>query len=183
MISEQTTSQTEEQSLGSSSSSITSTTTTTATTRTYDVEMERMRRDYFNHDESIVHLDHAGSTLTSSKCLKKAFEQLFFPNNNDNNNEDETNETNDNDDTLINNNNNNNNTMKYDHNTSKYSSTNVSIDLSKYKPDFIVASLYKWFGYPTGLGILLIRKIRISKINFQPRNNYFAGGNVQKIIY
>ena len=62
---------------------------------------------------------------------------------------------------------------------SKHSSTNVPIDLSKYKPDFVVFSFYKWFGYPTGLGALLIRKMRVSNIDFRPRNGYFSGGVVQ----
>ncbi|KAG2392742.1 hypothetical protein C9374_011467 [Naegleria lovaniensis] len=62
---------------------------------------------------------------------------------------------------------------------SKHSSTNVSIDLSKYKPDFVAFSFYKWFGYPTGLGALLIRKMRVSNIDFRPRNGYFSGGVVQ----
>ncbi|KAL9649759.1 hypothetical protein ABK040_009574 [Willaertia magna] len=60
----------------------------------------------------------------------------------------------------------------------KYSSTNTPIDLSKIKPDFLVFSFYKWFGYPTGLGALLINKRRISKIDFKFRNSYFGGGNV-----
>jgi len=63
--------------------------------------------------------------------------------------------------------------------SSKHSSTNVSIDLSKFKPDFVTLSFYKWFGYPTGLGALLIRKTRLSDVNFIPRNGYFAGGTIK----
>ena len=31
------------------------------------------------------------------------------------------------------------------------------LDLSQYRPDFVVFSFYKLFGYPTGLGALLVR--------------------------
>ncbi|ETV89358.1 hypothetical protein, variant 1 [Aphanomyces astaci] len=39
----------------------------------------------------------------------------------------------------------------------KLAATNP-VDLSKYKPDFMVMSFYKLFGYPSGLGALLIRR-------------------------
>jgi molybdenum cofactor sulfurtransferase len=39
----------------------------------------------------------------------------------------------------------------------KYCSTNF-LDLSVFKPDFVPLSLYKIIGYPTGLGVLLIKK-------------------------
>ena len=32
-----------------------------------------------------------------------------------------------------------------------------SLDLSQYRPNFVALSFYKLFGYPTGLGALLIR--------------------------
>jgi selenocysteine lyase/cysteine desulfurase len=34
---------------------------------------------------------------------------------------------------------------------------NTPIDLTKYPADFVVTSFYKIFGYPTGIGALLVR--------------------------
>ncbi|RXG58603.1 Molybdenum cofactor sulfurase [Armadillidium vulgare] len=49
------------------------------------------------------------------------------------------------------------------------------LDLSKYKPDFVPISFYKIFGYPTGLGCLLVGK-RAWHCLHKP---YFGGGTVQ----
>jgi molybdenum cofactor sulfurtransferase len=35
--------------------------------------------------------------------------------------------------------------------------SNAPLDLSRYRPDFVCVSFYKMFGYPTGLGALLVR--------------------------
>ena len=53
-------------------------------------------------------------------------------------------------------------------------STNT-LDLSSVKPDFVVISFYKMFGYPTGLGALLIRN---SSSCILERRDYFGGGTV-----
>ena len=54
-----------------------------------------------------------------------------------------------------------------------YVSTN-SLDLSKVTPDFVVMSFYKMFGYPTGLGALLVRNSSSGILE----KNYFGGGTV-----
>ncbi len=48
------------------------------------------------------------------------------------------------------------------------------LDLSKIQPDFVSMSFYKIFGYPTGIGCLLIHKNKFEKIN----KPWFAGGTV-----
>lgn len=53
-------------------------------------------------------------------------------------------------------------------------STNF-LDLSKYNPDFVCLSFYKMFGYPTGIGALLVRKS--SDLLLQKR--YYGGGTVK----
>ena len=52
-------------------------------------------------------------------------------------------------------------------------STN-NLDLSVYHPDFVALSFYKMFGYPTGLGALLIRHGSGNIL----RKDYFGGGTV-----
>ena len=47
-------------------------------------------------------------------------------------------------------------------------------DISRWKPDFAVLSFYKIFGYPTGLGCLLARREKLSKL-VRP---WFAGGTI-----
>ena len=47
-----------------------------------------------------------------------------------------------------------------------------SLDLSRYKPDFVPLSFYKMFGYPTGIGALIARKQTIKKLH----RSWFAGG-------
>jgi molybdenum cofactor sulfurtransferase len=48
------------------------------------------------------------------------------------------------------------------------------LDLSVHKPDFVSISFYKMFGYPTGIGCLLVRKDTCTKL-VKP---WFAGGTV-----
>ncbi|XP_055341218.1 molybdenum cofactor sulfurase 3-like [Paramacrobiotus metropolitanus] len=48
------------------------------------------------------------------------------------------------------------------------------LDLSRYEPDFVVLSFYKIFGYPTGLGALLVHKKAESSL----LKTYFGGGTV-----
>lgn len=47
-------------------------------------------------------------------------------------------------------------------------------DLSKYPADFVAISFYKIFGYPTGLGALLVRRDALAVL----RKAYFGGGTV-----
>src|SRR5665213_1574084 len=48
------------------------------------------------------------------------------------------------------------------------------LDLSAVRPDFVCLSFYKMFGYPTGVGALLIRRSVLIKL----RRPWFAGGTV-----
>ena len=48
------------------------------------------------------------------------------------------------------------------------------LDLKAAKPDFVVVSFYKMFGYPTGVGCLLIRNSTLSALE----RPWFAGGTV-----
>lgn len=48
------------------------------------------------------------------------------------------------------------------------------LDLAIYKPEFVCISFYKIFGYPTGLGCLLIRNTAVPKL----RRPWFAGGTI-----
>jgi molybdenum cofactor sulfurtransferase len=48
------------------------------------------------------------------------------------------------------------------------------LDLHAVNPDFVSVSFYKMFGYPTGLGCLLVRHAALSKL----RRPWFAGGTV-----
>ncbi|KAK8803347.1 hypothetical protein WA158_001041 [Blastocystis sp. Blastoise] len=48
------------------------------------------------------------------------------------------------------------------------------LDLSIYKPDFVTMSFYKMFGYPTGLGALLVRNKDATLLN----KIYWGGGTV-----
>jgi len=57
----------------------------------------------------------------------------------------------------------------------KFVATDV-LDLSKWKPDFVSMSFYKIFGYPTGLGALLVKRRSASEA--LRRRNYFGGGTV-----
>lgn len=48
------------------------------------------------------------------------------------------------------------------------------LDLSKFRPDFVVLSFYKIFGYPTGLGALLVSNRGAMAL----RKRYYGGGTV-----
>ena len=48
------------------------------------------------------------------------------------------------------------------------------LDLAVVKPDFVTVSFYKMFGYPTGIGALLIRRSTFDKL----KRPWFAGGTV-----
>lgn len=48
------------------------------------------------------------------------------------------------------------------------------LDLTAVQPDFVTISFYKMFGYPTGVGGLLIRRSTIAKL----KRPWFAGGTV-----
>ena len=48
------------------------------------------------------------------------------------------------------------------------------LNLSEVRPDFVTISFYKMFGYPTGVGCLIIRTEAIAKM----RRPWFAGGTV-----
>ena len=50
-----------------------------------------------------------------------------------------------------------------------------TLDLSEVQPEFVSMSFYKIFGYPTGLGALLIKKSVFNKLH----KNWFAGGTVK----
>lgn len=51
------------------------------------------------------------------------------------------------------------------------------LDLSVYKPDFVSVSFYKIFGFPTGIGCLLVRKDKFPKL----QKRWFAGGTVSLV--
>ncbi len=48
------------------------------------------------------------------------------------------------------------------------------LDLKQVKPDFVSVSFYKIFGYPTGIGCLLVRKSKFDLL----KKPWFAGGTV-----
>jgi selenocysteine lyase/cysteine desulfurase len=48
------------------------------------------------------------------------------------------------------------------------------LDLSQVKPDFVCVSFYKMFGYPTGVGCLLVQNSILSRLH----RPWFAGGTV-----
>lgn len=48
------------------------------------------------------------------------------------------------------------------------------LDLSASSPDFVAISFYKMFGYPTGVGCLLVRKTALTAL----KRPWFAGGTV-----
>ena len=49
------------------------------------------------------------------------------------------------------------------------------LDLSRWQPDLVTLSFYKMFGYPTGIGALLMRKPMAARM----RRPWFAGGTIQ----
>lgn len=48
------------------------------------------------------------------------------------------------------------------------------LDLSEVKPDFVSMSFYKIFGYPTGIGCLLVKKSKLAKL----QKPWYAGGTI-----
>ncbi len=48
------------------------------------------------------------------------------------------------------------------------------LDLSRIKPDFVPVSFYKMFGYPTGVGALIVRHEALAKL----KRPWFAGGTI-----
>ena len=54
-----------------------------------------------------------------------------------------------------------------------FAPTNL-LDLGRYKPDFVPLSFYKIFGYPTGIGALIVRKEALAKLH----RPWFAGGTI-----
>ncbi len=49
------------------------------------------------------------------------------------------------------------------------------LSLKKIKPEYVCVSFYKMFGFPTGVGALLVRKDKLSTLE----KNYFAGGTAR----
>jgi selenocysteine lyase/cysteine desulfurase len=49
-----------------------------------------------------------------------------------------------------------------------------SLDLSRFRPDFVPVSWYKVFGYPTGVGCLIARREALARL----RRPWFAGGTI-----
>ena len=52
-----------------------------------------------------------------------------------------------------------------------------TLDLRAARPEFVAVSFYKMFGYPTGVGALLVRKDALPKL----RRPWFAGGTVDHV--
>jgi molybdenum cofactor sulfurtransferase len=52
--------------------------------------------------------------------------------------------------------------------------SNNRLDLHEFKPDFVPISFYKLFGYPTGLGCLIIKKEKYAKLS----KRWFSGGSI-----
>ncbi|HLP04670.1 MAG TPA: aminotransferase class V-fold PLP-dependent enzyme [Paludibacter sp.] len=48
------------------------------------------------------------------------------------------------------------------------------LDLSQIDPDFVSISFYKIFGYPTGIGCLLVKKSKLNKL----KKPWFSGGTI-----
>jgi selenocysteine lyase/cysteine desulfurase len=48
------------------------------------------------------------------------------------------------------------------------------LDLSQVHPDFVTLSFYKMFGYPTGVGALLVKRSALAKL----KRPWFAGGTI-----
>ena len=54
--------------------------------------------------------------------------------------------------------------------------SSATLDLSAHKPDFVCVSFYKIFGYPTGLGALVVRQSALAALGAK---RYFGGGAVE----
>eukprot|EP00501_MAST-03F_sp_TOSAG23-6_P002497 GSMAST32.ASY1.ANO1.2608.1 assembled CDS len=61
---------------------------------------------------------------------------------------------------------------------SKYISTNT-LDLEKYSPDYLVFSFYKLFGFPTGIGALLVKHDAAQALC--QNQVYFGGGTILRL--
>jgi molybdenum cofactor sulfurtransferase len=48
------------------------------------------------------------------------------------------------------------------------------LDLSRWQPDFVPLSFYKMFGYPTGIGCLIVRKAALAKL----QRPWYGGGTI-----
>jgi molybdenum cofactor sulfurtransferase len=48
------------------------------------------------------------------------------------------------------------------------------LDLGRWHPEFVTLSFYKMFGYPTGVGALIARKVALAKLH----RPWFAGGTI-----
>ncbi|CAJ0905228.1 13203_t:CDS:2, partial [Entrophospora sp. SA101] len=59
------------------------------------------------------------------------------------------------------------------------SSSLLSLEDKDSSPDFVVMSFYKMFGFPTGLGALLVK----SELSSILKKRYFGGGTIQAIAY
>ncbi|RNA25421.1 molybdenum cofactor sulfurase [Brachionus plicatilis] len=64
--------------------------------------------------------------------------------------------------------------------TASYTSTSF-LNLNEIKADFLVVSFYKMFGFPTGIGALIIRKTEATK-NCLSAKKYFGGGTVSMAL-
>lgn len=51
---------------------------------------------------------------------------------------------------------------------------NCKLDLSRHKPEFVPVSFYKLFGYPTGMGCLIVKK----EVYERMHKKWFAGGTI-----
>lgn len=49
-----------------------------------------------------------------------------------------------------------------------------TLDLSRWRPDYVALSFYKMFGYPTGVGALIARRPALAKLH----RPWFAGGTI-----
>ncbi|XP_050664307.1 molybdenum cofactor sulfurase isoform X2 [Leptidea sinapis] len=54
-----------------------------------------------------------------------------------------------------------------------------NLDLSECEPDFVCLSFYKMFGYPTGLGALIVRN---KSMHVLSEKKYFGGGTVDIVL-
>jgi molybdenum cofactor sulfurtransferase len=57
------------------------------------------------------------------------------------------------------------------------------LSLAEHRPDFVVLSFYKMFGYPTGLGALMIRKDGDFSSQLSANKAYFGGGTVGAVLH
>lgn len=58
-----------------------------------------------------------------------------------------------------------------------YAATN-DLNLSSFKPDFVCISFYKLFGYPTGIGALLVKNSSAHIL----KKVYYGGGTVKLVL-